>query len=116
MLFKHVQHCTRSKRTKSDVTGRALSQITEGSTIIDSVNRNECVALQTGVTGRSVVVSNVLMCPVLTRNRLSECSQNIHATQPPSDGVMRVYTATDAQQLLSNNDRERTTNVIQRTH
>lgn len=72
----------------------ALSQITEGSTIIDSVNRNECVALQTGVTGRSVVVSNVLMCPVLTRNRLSECSQNIHATQPPTDGVMRVFTAT----------------------
>ena len=92
MLFKHAQHSKRSKRTKSDVTGRALSQITEGWTIIDSVKRNECVALQTGVTGRSVVVSNVLMCPVLTRNRLSGHSQNKHAN-PTSErrSDVRIY-------------------------
>jgi hypothetical protein len=74
----------------------ALSQITEGSTIIDSVNRNECVALWAGVKGRSVVVSNVLMCPVLTRTELSEGLQKIHATHPPSDCMVRVFTGTDS--------------------
>jgi len=59
---KHVQHCISGAREQKVTSLDALSQITEGSTIIDSVNRNECVALQTGVTGRSVVVSNVLMC------------------------------------------------------
>jgi len=38
------------------------------------------------------------VCPVLTRNRLSERSQNIYATQPPTDGVMRVFTAVTVKQ------------------